>query len=703
MASASKERLLLDGLLAQQMGWVSRQQVLESLRQWSESAPQPLGNLLGRGGLLTPAQRTLLDKLTREHLKKHGDDAARSLAELGEACGLVAELREVLSKVAPTAATYETRGPSDPYATKVGPTPGTAASGAVGPAPAIPLPPSPATDKSAADPYATRATSPTAPMADGGSTAPYATVAGPARTPQALVQAIGASTSSGLRFRILRPFAKGGLGEVLIAEDQELHREVALKQIQERYADDVESRNRFIAEAEITGALEHPGVVPVYGLGTYADGRPFYAMRFIRGDTFGDAIARFHKADVPGRDPGEREVALRQLLERFKDVCQAIAYAHSRGIIHRDLKPGNIMLGKYGETLVVDWGLAKPINQVETVKPPTGEHRIATTLTGTATVMGVAVGTPQFMSPEQAWGQLDRVGPPSDIYSLGATLYTLLVGVSPFEDRDINVVLDKVKKGDFPKPRSIKPAVHPALEAICLKAMALRPEDRYKTPLELVEDIDHWLADEPVSAWREPWRLRAARWLRRNKTKTTVAAAVILVATVSLGITNILLTAANERERQAKLKAEMNFRLAKSAVDDFHTKVSEEDLLLEPGMEALRQRLLGGASEFYAKFVEDRADDTTLQAELARAKFRLGLITGEIESEKTAIAKLEEARQIFEKEEDTYHTDLVRCYFQLGRLYRATDDLAESERMYQRAIARLKAKPSLSDEELAEL
>src|SRR5207245_1335212 len=148
-----------------------------------------------------------------------------------------------------------------------------------------------------------------------------------------------------------------------VAEDQELHREVALKEIKEDRAHDAVSRSRFVLEAEITGGLEHPGIVPVYGLGQYADGRPFYAMRFVKGDNLKAAIRRFHEAERPGRDPSERSLALRQLLRRFVDVCNAVAYAHSRGVLHRDLKPANIMLGKYGETLVVDWGLAKCVGR----------------------------------------------------------------------------------------------------------------------------------------------------------------------------------------------------------------------------------------------------------------------------------------------------------------------------------------------------
>jgi serine/threonine-protein kinase len=157
------------------------------------------------------------------------------------------------------------------------------------------------------------------------------------------------------RFRILRPHAKGGLGQVSVALDQELNREVALEEIQPRHADDQFSRERFVLEAEITGGLEHPGIVPVYALGQASDGRPFYAMRFVKGASLKEAIVHFHSPENQNRnDPGARQLELRRLLGRFIDVCNAMEYAHSRGVLHRDLKPGNIMVGKYGETLVVD-------------------------------------------------------------------------------------------------------------------------------------------------------------------------------------------------------------------------------------------------------------------------------------------------------------------------------------------------------------
>jgi tRNA A-37 threonylcarbamoyl transferase component Bud32 len=326
----------------------------------------------------------------------------------------------------------------------------------------------------------------------------------------------GERPSAGGRYQVLRPYAKGGLGEVFVAEDLEVHREVALKVIQGAYADDAVSRGRFLLEAEVTGRLEHPGVVPVHGLGTDAQGRPFYAMRLVHGETLQGAIRRFHEADVPGRDPGERSLTLRQLLAGFVAVCNAVAYAHSRGVIHRDIKPSNIMLGKFGETVVLDWGLAKVVGRAEratadaeaTLKPQSIDLEM--------TRAGTTVGTAAYMSPEQAAGHIDRQGPPSDVYSLGATLYALLTGGPPFDGADVPEMLRQVQAGAFPPPLQVKSGTAPPLDAVCRKAMALRPEDRYATALELGAEVERWLADEPIRAWREPWWVRWGRHARRR-------------------------------------------------------------------------------------------------------------------------------------------------------------------------------------------
>ena len=449
---------------------------------------------------------------------------------------------------------------------------------------------------------------------------------------------VGTATSDGQRFRIVRPHARGGLGEVFVAVDRELHREVALKQILETHADDPHSRERFIAEAEITGALEHPGVVPVYGLGMDAGGRPYYAMRFIKGDSLKAAIARFHDDESLQQDPGRRSLELRTLLRRFTDVCNAVDYAHSRGVIHRDLKPANIIVGKHGETLVVDWGLAKSVGRAD---PSVGEQTIAPSSSGSSeTLPGSALGTPAYMSPEQARGDLNRLGPRSDVYSLGATLYCLLTGKPPFEGEDVGAILNAVQEGQFPRPSRLDPTLDKALEAVCLKAMATVPEDRYPTPRALADDLDRWMADEPVTAWREPWTRRARRWARRNRTAVAAAAVALVAGVVGLSAVAAVQTRANADLRAANQRVEQRYNLAVEAIKTFHTGVSEDFLLKEDKFKDLRDRLLKSASDFYGMLgaLLGKETDVASRRALAQSNFELAELTRKVGRTEAALA-----------------------------------------------------------------
>jgi len=349
------------------------------------------------------------------------------------------------------------------------------------------------------------------------------------------------------RYRAIQFRAKGGMGEVFVAIDDELNRKVALKGIQARFVRDVENCVRFVREAKITGKLEHPGIVPIYGLVRGKDGRPYYAMRLIHGETLDDAIAKFHEAERAGRTPGVRTLELQKLLRSFHRICETVAYAHSRGILHRDIKPSNIMIGPYGETLLVDWGLGKlyrrhGANESKESEPPLVEE------TAEQTLPGRAQGTLEYMSPEQASGSQD-LGPTSDIYSLGATLYKLLTGKPAFVRRAD--IYEKVKTGMFLPPRQVQPNVSPALEAICLKSMRLDPRERYASASELAEEVEHWLADEPVRAYPEPKMMRARRWLQRHRALVGTSAAGVVLAIVVLAVMSGLLAGANRNLAKA--------------------------------------------------------------------------------------------------------------------------------------------------------
>jgi eukaryotic-like serine/threonine-protein kinase len=593
-AMTAADRHLLFGLLALQNGLISQVQLVAAFQAWTLDKSRSLADHLEARGDLTSARRALLEGLAEVHLEAHGGDVEQSLAAVPSSRSARASLADLGEPEIDATLARITR----------------------------------AKDGEVTDP-------------DDDRTASYA---------------VGTATSDGQRFRILRPHARGGLGAVFVALDTELNREVALKQILEKHADDPFSRQRFVAEAEITGGLEHPGVVPVYGLGVQSDGRPYYAMRFIKGDSLKDAIERFHTSR---KGPGVHSLELRRLLRRFLDVCNAIDYAHSRGVIHRDLKPANIIVGKHGETLVVDWGLAKVIGRAD---PSIGEQTIAPSKSGSSeTLPGSALGTPAYMSPEQARGDLDRLGPRSDVYSLGATLYCLLTGKPPFQNDDIGVILRAVQEGQFQRPSQLDPSLDKAVESICLKAMATKPEDRYATPKALADDLERWMADEPVTAWREPWSRRSRRWARRNRTAVTSLAAAVLVALVGTGAVLAVQTRANTELKSANLdlkfandhvtkanadlksanaREKQRFDLAMEAIKLFHGEVGDDLVLKADQFKPLRDKLLRGALDFYGKLeglLQDQPGRGSRGA-MGNAYFELGELTSKIGDKSAALA-----------------------------------------------------------------
>ena len=293
------------------------------------------------------------------------------------------------------------------------------------------------------------------------------------------------------KYRELQRIGSGGMGEVWRVWDRDLDRTVVKKVVRPGLSE--EAVRRFLTEARVTARLQHPGILPVHELALMPDGRPFYTMREVCGRTLKEVIQEVHTASSGAAwRPGPSGWSLRRLVESFQRACEAVGYAHSVRVIHRDIKPDNVMLGPFGEVLIADWGLAKlldPEEGTESTLPGLGPLR------GTpGTRQGAVLGTPAYMPPEQALGDLERLGPQSDVYALGAVLYHILAGAPPFTGRSAPV-LAQVVVGSFPPPSEAGRGgqVPRGLEAVCLKAMSRDSRHRHHNAAELAEEIGAWL------------------------------------------------------------------------------------------------------------------------------------------------------------------------------------------------------------------
>jgi PAS domain S-box-containing protein len=288
------------------------------------------------------------------------------------------------------------------------------------------------------------------------------------------------------RYDRLRMHATGGIGRVWLAHDHGLGRDVALKELRPEHADHATLGARFLQEARITGQLEHPGIIPVYDLVRQGSTSPFYTMRFVKGRTLSDAARAYHEQRRSGHDD---PVALPALLNAFVTVCNTVAYAHARGVIHRDLKGGNVILGDFGEVVVLDWGLAKIVGRPEDEAPA-----LVLDAGGDSgyTLQGQALGTPAYMAPEQAAGRLELIERRTDVYGLGAILYEILTGTPPFCGPSTEEVLRMVREEAPVPPTEQWQAVPSALAAICLRALAKQPVDRPATASELAREVQGW-------------------------------------------------------------------------------------------------------------------------------------------------------------------------------------------------------------------
>lgn len=305
-------------------------------------------------------------------------------------------------------------------------------------------------------------------------------------------------------YRVMNIIAEGGMGRVSLARDELMERTVAIKEIRKDKLRDEKSRQRFILEAKITGYLDHPGIVPVYALEYDEKGDPFYVMRKIRGETFDEAIRNYHRQ--------KSLHTLRTILRHFIAVCQTIAYAHDVGIVHRDLKPMNLMIGEFGATFVMDWGIAKKYTKKESESGISGDEPDEESTSSSPsfimrdaedlTAVNARAGTKWYRSPEYI--QTGRNEPSNDIYGLGIVLYKILTNKLPYESSGMGEK-DALLIAEPRNPRDYLPDIPKPLAAVCMKSIQKDPKERYLKALWLADDIQRWLDNEPVTVYKYSW------------------------------------------------------------------------------------------------------------------------------------------------------------------------------------------------------
>jgi eukaryotic-like serine/threonine-protein kinase len=538
---AGRDRNLLFGVIAVQLQLISAQDLASAAAAWATEPGTELGAVLIKLGLLDEKKRRMIEQMLELQVREHDDDAGQTLRTLSFDPAYAPGVEAVLQSLpAPDGGTLHSFG---------------------------------------------------------GEVSPSASATGP--DPLALLDDREHVTLEQKgRYRVKREAGHGAIGQVMVAMDLHIGREVAVKELlgdQGGWGSSGSGRapsrassaaaQRFLREARITGQLEHPGIVPVHEIGKRPDGVLYYTMKLVRGQTLADKLKEL-------RGPGEGSAAAGGLSARLKylphflDLCQSMAYAHSKGVIHRDLKPANVMVGEFGETVVLDWGLAK-VRGLEDVRVVDLEENLRLIKEATAgdTVQGRPIGTPAYMSPEQADGDVPNIDERSDVWSLGAILYEVLTGHPPFTGHTAYEVMGKVLREPLTPVGEAEPHAPAELGAIAEKCLRKDRAARYAHAGELAADVHHFQSGGLVSAYEYSMAALARRWVQKRW--PVVATAVLaLVALVALGAWSYLNIRA-QKDRAERREQEARINLA--AADD------------QMGLQAEKKQLWADARLYYAE------------------------------------------------------------------------------------------------------